>query len=1163
MNKLLPYAFVTLMLLPLGVSASTIVDNGDGTKTYTETFETEPVGSPPEESWYDTSTAGTGGSFYTETDTSLGGTRNLRVGVGTTPFMGGLEFAEAIPTDPRDLCDNGAVSVTTAIEVPTWGDNAQVWFYRLGDTVSTTTNPFNSFELRLVRSGTVSFVYTLTGYIRGAADTAVSFGYGTIDPVTDITVKISEANCTAGPSDFSLLVEITGEPDHTFVATDSIAPGVELDTISTGTVSATGLDAITRLDNIVWANIPKFDTDGDGVYDDEDNCPDDTNANQADADMDGIGDVCEADSDGDGVVDDTDNCPSLANPTQTDANFDGIGDACQGIVGGNILYSEDFQDDTLDQPYDETWYSLEYPLYDTQTPPSSYFVPRTCAVSVGSPCTTPTHTSQWGTIASDPAAGPIDEEGAVMVTEGFSLCDAESISFWVKNDMGAGSVEYIGLFGPDDVSGSNFRDMMGVSFNTVSGNARIVIRVSGLPNLEGPTVAAPASVWYNVIMSEIDCEGAAIRVEIPALSYDESLDHTTADLSDIVGFGGGGGGTASQSNAMHIDDFQAQVPPQTIIADKEFPFLRGFDVDNSGNEVLIVRRSPNGAEDLETTLSTHDPQTLDDKGTDHDECNRPDGVSAITHIEANRQYDNADTMVSFVVCEPSGEINEMQIRDAALEEPSRCSYCVSDLDENSDNDVDFSEDIGQTGILSQFPFNYAAKVTEDCDIASNFFDECAEIVTTAWTFTEVGTGKLGVVVYNHVNERSGDGDQTNDQTDNDLISFAGVGDTASDMCSWRATSGEDLMAAAHPDPGVRMYGWTIDRTTDDEDSSVDFEPDVEVTAKSLNFINDNGAIGVACAGSMVAHVTSDDGAPGGFRITCAVDGATYCGEGDLIHYSEGYATTSRGVDINHRPCPGSNDHLTCYYGAFINGTELKTFRFVGSADPDDATALAETQNSFEFTCSLELPQPKADLLELELIPMEETHVWLAYAGAEGHVYVMKVTECTTVLPDNYAPVNLIAGCGLCDSDGDGIQDGDDPQPGDPDCDNDTIPDGEDPEVHCDDANTGDPVTCINGVCQQDPPEDGGGGFSTSGGGFTAIFHLNVPEPLCSILGVVMVLIGAMLGWRMSGDPTIILIGAAVGLVLGLMLFCMPIWVIVFLVMVAAALLVPRIVGTRG
>ena len=86
-----------------------------------------------------------------------------------------------------------------------------------------------------------------------------------------------------------------------------------------------------------------------------DNCPDDLNADQADADSDGIGDVCDAcpldadnDPDGDGICQTTcvgdeclespctggetaeceDNCPEDENADQADYDSDGIGDVC-------------------------------------------------------------------------------------------------------------------------------------------------------------------------------------------------------------------------------------------------------------------------------------------------------------------------------------------------------------------------------------------------------------------------------------------------------------------------------------------------------------------------------------------------------------------------------------------------------------------------------------------------------------------------------------------------------------------------------------------------------------------------------------------------------------------------------------------------------------------
>ena len=70
------------------------------------------------------------------------------------------------------------------------------------------------------------------------------------------------------------------------------------------------------------------DADGDGVADANDNCPTTTNADQADFDHDGIGDVCDPDDDNDGAPDASDNCPLIANSDQADTDRDGLGNAC-------------------------------------------------------------------------------------------------------------------------------------------------------------------------------------------------------------------------------------------------------------------------------------------------------------------------------------------------------------------------------------------------------------------------------------------------------------------------------------------------------------------------------------------------------------------------------------------------------------------------------------------------------------------------------------------------------------------------------------------------------------------------------------------------------------------------------------------------------------------
>ena len=93
-----------------------------------------------------------------------------------------------------------------------------------------------------------------------------------------------------------------------------------------------GQDQVVRID-------PYFDSDADGVYDEDDNCPMNPNTDQANYDGDNLGDVCDEDDDNDLILDENDVCPmgdtGWVSRTLTDFDGDGCRDENEDLDDDN------------------------------------------------------------------------------------------------------------------------------------------------------------------------------------------------------------------------------------------------------------------------------------------------------------------------------------------------------------------------------------------------------------------------------------------------------------------------------------------------------------------------------------------------------------------------------------------------------------------------------------------------------------------------------------------------------------------------------------------------------------------------------------------------------------------------------------------------------------
>ncbi|MCW1953298.1 MAG: gliding motility-associated C-terminal domain-containing protein [Flavobacteriia bacterium] len=188
-----------------------------------------------------------------------------------------------------------------------------------------------------------SLVVSQTGVIVVAASQA---GNAAFNPATHVQNTITINPGDVSLSDFSVPAKVDSDPDFTITAPTSTVPGtivysssdLTVATISgntiqivgagTTSITATQLAIANKYNSASIATnfiVAVGDTDGDGVLDPFDLCP--NTPSGAVVNSDGCA-ASQRDTDSDGINDSLDNCPFVANASQADADGDGVGDVC-------------------------------------------------------------------------------------------------------------------------------------------------------------------------------------------------------------------------------------------------------------------------------------------------------------------------------------------------------------------------------------------------------------------------------------------------------------------------------------------------------------------------------------------------------------------------------------------------------------------------------------------------------------------------------------------------------------------------------------------------------------------------------------------------------------------------------------------------------------------
>ncbi len=304
-------------------------------------------------------------------------------------------------------CANGG-SVSWAITLSGLAGKSTFTYSNCEFTVNDSTGTPRTLTI----TGSVSGVFNSGGSTTGAGTTGtlnITGDYeGTIEDHIQITSRVKSGGYyLAGCTDDPLTNEVCA---------------------SGGTMIRYDAPAWTCYNGICpVASTPLTDTDGDGVHDIYDNCPNNANSNQADSDFDGAGNACDSssnpDEDGDGVPNVDDNCPLVSNSSQADSDGDGIGNACEVDTDSDGV--SDDTDNCVDVANSNQADSDSDGIGDACDAPSWFVIKQ----KDGGRCLQTTGTSGWNVTSTTPC-------NASSTTQRWELVSLGNNAVQLKNGNG-------------------------------------------------------------------------------------------------------------------------------------------------------------------------------------------------------------------------------------------------------------------------------------------------------------------------------------------------------------------------------------------------------------------------------------------------------------------------------------------------------------------------------------------------------------------------------------------------------------------------------------------------------------------------------------------------------------------------------------------------------